>query len=124
VLYDTTYKCEVDFTNPNTSPVVTVHSPTPPPCIVFGPYSHPYELQRTLARAIGPAPMPAMWTLGYQQCRWSYMPSSEVVHVAKKFRARDIPCDVMWLDIDYMDGFRVFTLDKGKYFAPEDSESK
>lgn len=56
--------------------------------------------------------IPPLWTLGYQQCRWSYYPESRVLSLAKTFRKKDIPCDVIYLDIDYMDGYRVFTWDR------------
>ncbi|MDO6354741.1 glycoside hydrolase family 31 protein [Caloramator sp. CAR-1] len=60
----------------------------------------------------GKTPLPQLWTLGYQQSRWSYSPKERVLEIAKTFREKDIPCDVIHLDIDYMDGYRVFTWDK------------
>lgn len=66
----------------------------------------------------GKTPLPQMWTLGYQQCRWSYAPESRVMNVAENFRKLDIPCDALYLDIDYMQGFRVFTFDKEKFKDP------
>ncbi|WFB64891.1 glycoside hydrolase family 31 protein [Sphingobacterium sp. WM] len=59
--------------------------------------------------------MPAMWGLGYHQCRWSYYPENKVREVAYEFRKREIPCDAIYLDIDYMDGYRCFTWNK-RYF--------
>lgn len=59
--------------------------------------------------------LPALWTLGYHQCKWSYYPESKVKDVAAKFRALQIPCDAIYLDIDYMEGFRCFTWNK-EYF--------
>ncbi|PMQ01153.1 MAG: alpha-glucosidase [Dictyoglomus sp. NZ13-RE01] len=53
--------------------------------------------------------LPPIWALGYQQSRWSYASEEEVREIAKNFRERKIPCDVIYLDIDYMEGFRVFT---------------
>jgi alpha-glucosidase len=66
----------------------------------------------------GTTPLPQMWTLGYQQCRWAYTPEKRLREVADTFRDRDIPCDVLYLDIDYMDGYRVFTWDKEKFADP------
>jgi alpha-glucosidase len=66
-----------------------------------------------LRELTGPMPMPPRWALGYQQCRWSYFPESRVREVAREFRTRDIPADVLWFDIDYMDAYRTFT------FSPE-----
>ena len=62
-----------------------------------------------------PHQMPALWTLGYHQCKWSYYPESKVKAVAAKFRELQIPCDAIYLDIDYMEGFRCFTWNK-EYF--------
>ena len=59
--------------------------------------------------------MPPMWGLGYHQCRWSYYPENKVREVAYEFRKREIPCDAIYLDIDYMDGYRCFTWNK-RYF--------
>ncbi|MEJ2679002.1 MAG: glycoside hydrolase family 31 protein, partial [Gemmatimonadota bacterium] len=53
--------------------------------------------------------MPPAWALGYQQSRWSYYPDSEVLALARTFRRKDIPADVIYLDIGYMNGYRVFT---------------
>ncbi|WP_257385638.1 glycoside hydrolase family 31 protein [Tahibacter caeni] len=57
----------------------------------------------------GRTPLPPLWALGYQQSRWSYKPQARVVELAREFRERKIPLDVLYLDIDYMDGYRVFT---------------
>jgi alpha-glucosidase len=67
----------------------------------------------------GKTPLPQKWTLGYQQCRWSYGNESRVMEIAENFRKKDIPCDVIYLDIDYMDGYRVFTWDKEKFEDPK-----
>ncbi len=62
-----------------------------------------------------PHQLPPMWALGYHQCKWSYYPESKVKEVTNKFRELQIPCDAIYLDIDYMDGFRCFTWNK-EYF--------
>ena len=62
-----------------------------------------------------PHQLPPLWALGYHQCKWSYYPEAKVKEVANKFRELKIPCDAIYLDIDYMDGFRCFTWDK-QYF--------
>ncbi len=62
-----------------------------------------------------PHDLPALWTLGYHQCKWSYYPESKVKEITKKFRDLKIPCDAIYLDIDYMEGFRCFTWNK-EYF--------
>lgn len=62
-----------------------------------------------------PHQLPPLWALGYHQCKWSYYPESRVKEVTAKFRELQIPCDAIYLDIDYMDGFRCFTWNK-EYF--------
>jgi alpha-glucosidase len=67
----------------------------------------------------GKMKMPPMWALGYQQSKWSYFPETEVATLAKTFRDKEIPCDVIYLDIHYMDGYRVFTWDDSRFPDPE-----
>lgn len=66
----------------------------------------------------GKPEMPPLWALGFHQCKWSYYPESNVREVAQKFRDLNIPCDAIYLDIDYMDGFRCFTWDDEKFPNP------
>ena len=71
-----------------------------------------------LTDLVGKMELPPLWSLGYQQSRYSYEPDTRVHQVAAEFRARKIPCDVIWMDIDYMDGYRIFTFDKTKFSNP------
>jgi len=66
----------------------------------------------------GKPELPPLWALGYHQCKWSYYPESNVRDIAAKFRELRIPCDAIYLDIDYMDGFRCFTWDNDKFPNP------
>nr|NQU88878.1 DUF4968 domain-containing protein [Bacteroidota bacterium] len=63
--------------------------------------------------------MPPIWALGYQQCRWSYTPDSEVLNIVHTFREKKIPLDVIYLDIDYMDNYKIFTWDPKDFPNPE-----
>jgi alpha-glucosidase len=63
--------------------------------------------------------MPPLWSLGYQQCRWSYMSAQEVLDVATQFRQRNIPADVMYCDIDYMDAYKIFTWNPDTFANPK-----
>ncbi len=67
----------------------------------------------------GHMPMPPMWALGNQQSRWSYYPDTMVEEVVRQYRERDLPLDVMHLDIDYMQGYRVFTFDPKRFPDPQ-----
>lgn len=62
-----------------------------------------------------PHSLPPLWALGFHQCKWSYYPESKVKEVTSTFRKLKIPCDAIYLDIDYMEGFRCFTWNK-EYF--------
>ena len=66
-----------------------------------------------------PQALPPLWALGFHQCKWSYYPESNVKKVTKTFRDLKIPCDAIYLDIDYMDGFRCFTWDKNHFPDPK-----
>ena len=78
----------------------------------------PQGVLRRLAVLTGRMSLPALWAIGYHQCRFSYYPDSQVRAIADGFRSRDIPCDVIWVDIDYMDGYRVFTFDPAGFPDP------
>jgi alpha-glucosidase len=66
----------------------------------------------------GRMPMPPMWALGNQQSRWSYYPESMVEEVVRQYRQRDLPLDVVHLDIDYMQAYRVFTWNTMRFPDP------
>lgn len=83
----------------------------------YGPA--PADVTRAYARLTGRPELPPLWALGYHQCRWSYYPHSRVLEVADTFRALRIPCDAIYLDIDYMDGFRCFTWNREHFPDPQ-----
>jgi len=66
----------------------------------------------------GRMPLPPLWALGHQQSRYSYYPDTMVEQVAAQYRARNLPLDVLYLDIHYMDGYRVFTWNKDRFPDP------
>lgn len=68
----------------------------------------------------GRMPLPPKWAMGYHQSRYSYMSQNEVVELAQEFRSRDIPLDAVYLDIHYMDGYRVFTFDGNRFPNPKE----
>src|SRR5690349_13329002 len=66
----------------------------------------------------GYMPLTPLWALGVQQCRYSYYPASMVEEVVRQYRERDLPLDVIYLDIHYMNGYRVFTFDPTRFPDP------
>src|ERR1041385_6177697 len=80
------------------------------------------SIKKILARyadLTGHMPLPPMWALGNQQSRCSYYPDTMVEQVAREYRERDLPLDVIYLDIDYMRGYRVFTFDPQRFPNPK-----
>lgn len=75
----------------------------------FIPGKNIKEVVKNYTALTGRMEMPPLWSLGYQQCRFSYFSQEEVRELVKTFEEKDIPLDVVYLDIDYMDGFRVMT---------------
>ena len=80
---------------------------------IYGPKM--IDVVASYTNLTGAPELPPLWTLGFHQCKWSYYPESKVKEVAHKFRELQIPCDAIYLDIDYMEGFRCFTWNK-EYF--------
>lgn len=80
---------------------------------IYGPAMQ--DVVTTYTDLTGKPELPPLWALGYHQCKWSYYPESNLKEVAAKFRELKIPCDALYLDIDYMEGFRCFTWNK-EYF--------
>lgn len=81
--------------------------------ILYGP--EPKKVVESWAWLVGKTPLPPLWTLGFQQSRYSYYPESEVRRIASTLRKDKIPTDVLWLDIDYQIKNRPFTVDPEKF---------
>ena len=71
----------------------------------------PKQVVETYAWLTGTPPLPPLWSLGFQQSRYSYYPQSQVLEIAARLRADRIPADAIYLDIDYQDHNRPFTVD-------------
>jgi alpha-glucosidase len=85
--------------------------------VIAGPAMR--DVLRRYAGLTGRPPLPPLWALGFHQSRWGYAPDSELTRIADQLRARSIPADALWLDIQHMDGFRTFTWDPAAFPAPE-----
>jgi alpha-glucosidase len=81
--------------------------------ILYGP--EPKAVVKAWAWLTGTTPLPPLWSLGYQQSRYSYYPEDEVRRVADRLRSERIPADVIWLDIDYQLKNRPFTVDRERF---------
>ncbi len=84
-----------------------------------GRENSPKKVLADYASLTGKTPLPPIWALGNQQSRWSYFPESRVREIAAGFRKNKIPADVIYLDVDYMNGYRVFSWDKTRFPNPQ-----
>ncbi|KAG8080778.1 hypothetical protein GUJ93_ZPchr0007g5871 [Zizania palustris] len=98
VLADTTRRCEIDLREEST---IKFSAPSAFPVITFGPFNTPAEVMTSLSHAIG----------------ISHIQSLHMI--VRTFREKGIPCDVVWMDIDYMDGFRCFSFDSNRFPVPK-----
>lgn len=73
------------------------------------------SVTKTFLEIIGESYVPPKWGFGYQQCRWSYETADDIRKVAKEMRDSKIPCDTIYLDIDYMERFKDFTICDEKF---------
>ncbi|WP_442794367.1 glycoside hydrolase family 31 protein [Pelobium manganitolerans] len=78
----------------------------------------------TYTQLTGRMKMPPLWSLGYQQNRYSYYPDTEVMRIAQTLREKKIPADGITLDIHYMDKYKLFTWDKERFGNPQDMNKK
>jgi len=120
VIADTTFMIDIELTEN----CITIYSssdhdrkPVPFSVVIIDDCS-PQSVTKTLARLTGYMQFPPKWSLGYQQSRWSYYPQSNAISIAKQFREHKIPCDVIWFDIHYMNGYRIFTFDPLTFPSP------
>ncbi len=81
--------------------------------ILYGP--KPKQVEQSWAWLTGTTPLPPLWSLGFQQSRYSYETEAELRAVADRLRADRIPADAVYMDIDYQIKNRPFTLDAAKY---------
>ena len=80
--------------------------------LIFGSFEKVYK---QLSELIGRPCMPPRWVLGYHQSRWGYRSETDIREVVKGFEEHDLPINAIHLDIDYMDGFRVFTVNSNRF---------
>jgi alpha-glucosidase len=114
VLFDNTFRTFFDFGHEREDRF-TFSAPGGPLdyYLLYGP--EPRHVIETYAWLTGPTPLPPLWALGYQQSRFTYTPRARLEEVAARLRADRIPCDVLWLDIDFQFKNRPFTVDPATF---------
>lgn len=114
VLADNTWKMEISL-----GKRIEFKSEGPPFRVLVIERETPQQVIEVLAELSGKPPMPPLWALGFQQSRWSYKTDKRVREIADTFRIKKLPCDVIWMDIDYMDSFKVFTFSEQAFPDPQ-----
>ncbi|HWW13088.1 MAG TPA: TIM-barrel domain-containing protein [Candidatus Dormibacteraeota bacterium] len=111
VFFDNTWRSSFDFGKqlPDTYSFGAVDGPLDY-YVFYGPT--PKHVVETYAWLTGTISLPPIWSLGFQQSRYSYTPQSRVMEIAEHLRADHIPADVIYLDIDFQQQHRPFTLDQ------------
>ncbi|KFE70296.1 Alpha-glucosidase [Hyalangium minutum] len=78
----------------------------------------PSDVVKRYTALTGRAPLPPLWSLGAQQSRWGYENAKDIRAVLHGYRKARLPLDCLYLDIDYMEGYKVWTWDKTRYPDP------
>ena len=92
---------------------ITVKSPNY--CLYVIEGETPLDIVRSFRRLIGKSYIAPYWAFGFQQSRWSYYTSDDVQKIIDGYRNNDMPLDAVYLDIDYMDSFKDFTVSEERF---------
>ncbi len=116
ILADNTWKMEISM-----GENISFSSEGPAFRVIIIEKESPQDVLKELGKLTGTIQLPPLWSLGFHQCRWSYYPDSRVKEVADSMRLKQIPCDVIWMDIHYMDDYKIFTFDPERFPNPEET---
>ena len=116
VIADNTWKMEISL-----GERISFFSEGPAFRVIVIEKESPQEVMKELGNLTGTIDLPPLWSLGFHQCRYSYYPDSRVKSIADTMRIKNIPCDVIWMDIDYMQDFRIFTFDSTNFPDPKET---
>lgn len=75
----------------------------------------PKKIVQEYTALVGRTPLPPLWSLGYQQSRYSYYPEARAYEIVKRLKDDKIPCDAIYFDIDYQEGNAPFTIDRTRF---------
>ena len=111
VFLDNTWRTNFDFgrANPTEYTFGAFNGPVDY-YLIYGP--EPKQVVTNWAWLTGPTPLPPLWSLGFQQSRYTYFPESQLREIADRLRKDRIPCDVLWLDIDFQHDNWPFTVNE------------
>jgi alpha-glucosidase len=116
IFFDNTFKTVFDFQTEQNVYSFSAEGGQLDYYVLAGPT--PKDVLEQYTNLTGRMPLPPKWALGYHQSRYSYETEQEVREIAKTFLEKGIPLDVIYLDIHYMNGYRVFTFDRDRFPNP------
>ena len=114
IFADNTYKTTFDFGFESSEYYIVSHEKGFLDYYFF-PGEKPSDVVKKYTGLTGTTPLFQRWIYGSHQSRWGYCSQDEIIGIAEAFEKNEIPCDVIHMDIDYMDGYRVFTFDKERF---------
>ncbi len=114
IFADNTYKTTFDFGFESSEYYIVSHEKGFLDYYFF-PGEKPSDVVKKYTGLTGTTPLFQRWIYGSHQSRWGYCSQDEILGIAEAFEKNEIPCDVIHMDIDYMDGYRVFTFDKERF---------
>ncbi|MCH1626149.1 glycoside hydrolase family 31 protein [Ferdinandcohnia quinoae] len=117
IFFDNTYKSTFDLRSSTNEYSFQAEGGQMDYYVFAGPT--PKDVLRQYTEITGRMPIPPKWAIGYHQSRYSYETEQEVRELAKTFLEKEIPLDVIHLDIHYMNGYRVFSFDRDRFPSPE-----
>ena len=119
IIADNTWRQSIILEEKLEGSVVRFESQGPAFRVVVIERDCPQDVMKALGELTGTMELPPLWALGYQQCRFSYQPDTRVKEIADTLRYYQIPSDVIWMDIDYMDGYKIFTFNPKEFSNPK-----
>lgn len=118
VFFDNTYKIEFKF-GTESNEYYSFEAPAGE-MVYYFMYGNDYkEIIKNYIALTGKPIMPPKWALGFAQCRGNYTREDQAREIAVEFRKRQIPCDIIYQDIGWVDGLQDFDWKKSNYSNPK-----
>ncbi len=116
IFFDNTFKTVFDMKSSDETYSFSAEGGVINYYVLAGP--SPKDVIKQYSYLTGRMPLPPKWAIGYHQSRYSYETEDEVRELVQTFKDKQIPLDAVYLDIHYMNGYRVFTFDEERYPNP------
>lgn len=95
--------------------LLSFHTETPDYDLYLLSGGNENEICREFRTLIGRSYIPPRWAFGLAQSRWGYKTEEDVREVARQYKEHDLPLDMICMDIDYMQDYADFTVNKERF---------